>query len=323
MRIFAIAITAALLSACGGGGGSSFAPPAQQNPAPSNPTTDSAAVVTLSQTAIASVPAHSAYSYHIMAVRKPGQDIKPQFLVAPLHFFKGSGPVITTATQHNIFVDGAASVWGTPATFEADLSNSALAHVVDQYVGVTSNNRYPPGTQFAASVPFFDNPRLISENQVLGLVHAAAAVSGHGLTHVYHVFLPPGVDHCFDFTTICYSPDIPQNFAFCAYHGAVTFTDAVGTVFYSVEPFQHVGGCGDDGLSRPNPAPVDDTATALSHEQFETFTDPIPGTGWTNNLISEIGDACFLFRANMTMGAHHYLVQPEYSNAGEACFFTS
>jgi len=324
MRIFALALAAALITACSGGGGSSFAPPAsQQNPAPQNPTTDSAGIVPLSAAAIAAVPGHTEYKYHLMGVRKPGQDLRPQFFVAPLHHTYHGGPLIKTAVQHNIFVNGAASVWGTPSIFETNLSNSALIHAVDQYVGVTTNNRYPVGTQFAATVAFFDSPKMMSENQVLGLVHAAAASAGHGTGHVYHVFLAPGIDHCFDFGP-CYSPDVPSQFVFCAYHGTVTFTDAVGQVFYSVEPFQHVSGCGDVGLSPlPNPNPVDDTATALSHEMFETFSDPVPGTGFTNPLVGEIGDACFLFRANMTLNGHHYVIQPEYSNSGESCFFTS
>jgi hypothetical protein len=325
MRIFALALAAALFAACSGGGGTSFAPPAQDNSAPQNPTTDSAGIVPLSQAAIASVPGHTDYAYHLMPVRKPGQAIKPLNLVAPLHMSYGGGLLIKTALQHNIFVDGAATVWGTPSTFETNLSNSAFIHSVDQYVGSTANNRYPIGTQFSATVAFFDNPKVISENQILGVVHAAAASGGHGTGHVYHVFLPPGVNHCFDLTTICYSPSAPANFFFCAYHGTVTFTDTVGQVFYSVEPYQHVPGCGDDfsGLTLPNAVPVDDTATTLSHEMFETFSDPVPGTGFTNGLISEIGDACFLFRANMTLNGHHYLIQPEYSNNGEACFFTT
>jgi len=323
MRIFALALAAVLVTACSGGGGSSFAPPAQNNPAPQNPTTDSAGIVPLSQAAIAAVPGHTAYSYHILPVRKPGQDIRPQFLVAPLHMSYGGGLLIKNATQHNIFVNGAATVWGTPSIFENNLSLSSFIHSVDQYVGTTAANRYPAGTQFSASVAFFDSPKMISENQILGLVHAASASGGHGTTHVYHVFLPPGVDHCFDFGP-CYSPDVPSQFVFCAYHSTVTFTDAVGQVFYSVEPYQHVSGCGDVGLSGlPNATPVDDTATTLSHEQFETFSDPVPGTGFFNNLGGEIGDVCFLFRANMTLNAHHYVIQPEYSNSGEACFFTS
>ena len=119
------------------------------------------------------------------------------------------------------------------------------------------------------------------------------------------MFLPKGVDTCFDLTNICYSPDNPPSFVFCAYHGSVTFSD-IGHVLITVEPFQNVNGC-SVATPSPNGALVDSTANVLSHELFESITDPDPpGTvtdivngkfGWIalNSLIefgAEIGDIC-------------------------------
>jgi hypothetical protein len=64
-----------------------------------------------------------------------------------------------------------------------------------------------------------------------------------GYGHEHHVFLPPGQDECFDSTfSVCYSPDLPSTFFFCAYHSSMDFPD-IGHVLYSVEPFQDVNGC--------------------------------------------------------------------------------
>ncbi len=60
---------------------------------------------------------------------------------------------------------------------------------------------------------------------------------------MYHVFLPPGTDECFDNTySVCYSPDHLTTWFFCAYHGFVDFPD-IGHVIYSVEPYQNNSGC--------------------------------------------------------------------------------
>jgi hypothetical protein len=65
----------------------------------------------------------------------------------------------------------------------------------------------------------------LSDNDILQIVHTAASTLGAGYHHIYHVFLPKGVDECFVGTTQCYSPDNPSTFVFCAYHGSVTYSD--------------------------------------------------------------------------------------------------
>jgi len=79
---------------------------------------------------------------------------------------------------------------------------------------------------------------------MLAVVHAVASATGDtGYGHIFHVFLAPGQDECFDSSfSVCYSPDNNNSFFFCAYHGSVDFSD-IGHVLYSVEPFQNVPGC--------------------------------------------------------------------------------
>ena len=162
---------------------------------------------------------------------------------------------------------------------------------------------------------------------VLSYVHAvASATGGSGYGHIFHVFLPPGQDECFDSTfTVCYSPDNSNTFFFCAYHGSVDFTD-IGHVLYSVEPYQNVPGC-QVRPGTPNGQLVDSTNDVLSHELFETITDPDGDAWWNSTGLGlegqEIGDECIFLVFTSTnvysdpfifkIGDDVYATQPEYS----------
>ena len=53
----------------------------------------------------------------------------------------------------------------------------------------------------------------------------ASGDAGYG--HIYHVFIPPGQDGCFDATfTVCASN------VFCAYHSSVDFTDVGPSLYF-------------------------------------------------------------------------------------------
>ena len=103
-------------------------------------------------------------------------------------------------------------------------------------------------------------------------------------------------------------------------------------MLYSVEPFQDVPGC-SVRPGTPNGQLVDSTNNSLSHELFETISDP-DGTAWINfSLVvlfqAEIGDECSFFTvigaeaffdpSVFSIGSHLYAVQPEYSNSAHAC----
>ena len=182
-------------------------------------------------------------------------------------------------------------------------------------------------------------PATLYDSDIVALVHAVTAGLGlpTGYGNLYHVFLPPGTDECFAASASpeCYSPDNPSTFYFCAYHSSVTFSD-VGHTLYSVEPYQNVAGCSVPPGS-PNGQLVDSTNSVLSHETFETITDP-DGTAWwngdSNSLYgSEIGDECSFIIFYPTavyfnpsvwrVGHHTYATQPEYSDEGHVCSTSS
>jgi len=244
------------------------------------------------------------------------------------------GAVVTSMVSHPIFLDASGalplSTWGDPVTFLHDLGRSNFIHLVDEFVGATRNNRYTVTAPVGSTVP---GGSLLVDADVVALVHAVAASTGEtGYGHQYHVFLAPGVDECFDTTyKTCYSPDKPASFVFCAYHGSVDFPD-IGHVLYSVEPYQNVPGC-QVLPGTPNGLLVDSTNSVLSHEVFETITDP-DGDAWWNSTSNSLygaenGDTCsFVFGdateagfnpSLWTVGGKTYATQPELSNRLHRC----
>ncbi|HYL92720.1 MAG TPA: hypothetical protein VEW69_06140 [Alphaproteobacteria bacterium] len=264
-----------------------------------------------------------------------GEGRGPVLFPADLSKFQANGHVVPFATLHNVYINKPPSAWGDPVGFLSDLNHGDLIHITDQYVGVEFGNRYPLGTSFAASVTPAagftpTNKNIITRAQVIGLVHAAGAAGGTGYTHIYNIFIPPGTDTCFTGNTSCFSPDNPATFAFCAYHGSVTFSD-IGHVLFTVLPESGVPGC-DAQQPSPNGLVADSVDSMISHELFETITDPDGNAFRALSSLDlfgfEIGDVCqpsgnntgdFIY-PTFRVGEHRYAIQLEYSNRGHGCF---
>jgi len=259
----------------------------------------------------------------------------PGFYPSDLDFF--GGQVVTQMSSHAVFVNasscgGVASCWGNPEKFLQDLGKSGLIHVTDQYTGTFG--QYGVGQHVNANATPTTNPNgltVIDQDALVTIAHDAAVALGipGGYNHELHIFLPKGIDTCFPGDTVCYSPDDPNTFAFCAYHGSIDFGD-IGHVLLSVEPYQNVPGC-QSAPPNPNGMLADSTNSVLSHETIETITDP-DGDAWiaNNSLIAsgaEIGDLCepigntnaqFL-DSYLNLNGHPYELQLEYSNRFHAC----
>lgn len=254
----------------------------------------------------------------------------PGFYPSDLDYF--GGPVVTKMLSHAIYVNpgscgGVAKCWGNPTKFLHDLGLSTFIHVTDQYTHTSGS--YGVGTNVYASFTMFTN--VIDQSDLFALVHEAAVAlktpSGYG--HEFHVFLPAGVDTCFDLSSVCYSPDNPSSFVFCAYHGSLIFSD-IGHVMLSVEPYQNVPGC-QAAPPNPNGMLTDSTNSVLSHELIETITDPDIDAWIANKSLiasgAEIGDLCepignahFQFLdPTLTLNGNKYELQLEYSNFYHAC----
>ena len=252
----------------------------------------------------------------------------------------GGGPTLATTRMHAIYVNAKGSIasnWGNPEGFLRNLNESTFIHLADQYVGSAADDRYPVGRH--ARVRYGTPGATLFTSDIAAIVHAVAVEVGSGGDHVYHVFLPAGTDTCFDPTPQnpnpgCYSPDNPATFAFCGYHGAVQFSD-IGIVLFTVEPWQGPGSGCEIIPPAPNGILADSTNNVLSHETFETITDPLPGEGYLNltgGLLTgqEIGDECVVFNFFSTSPGEYapftfaingkiYAVQTEYSNTYHTC----
>jgi hypothetical protein len=251
----------------------------------------------------------------------------PGFYPADLSFFGGN--LVTTAESHDIYLNCPSSCWGNPAGFLNDISKSNFIHLVDQYVNASSNNRYTKGKSVSLQETLITNT--LGQNDLLTFVHAAAVqLTATGYDNIFHLFLPQGIDTCFDLTSVCYSPDNPSTFFFCAYHGSVDFSD-IGHVLFTVQPYQAVAGC-EVAPPNPNSELADSTNSVLSHELFETITDPDPPTGWVANGSLdeqgfEIADECqpignqnFQFLTpTFLLNGKKYELQLEYSNKFHGC----
>ena len=249
------------------------------------------------------------------------------------------GPVVQYATQHALFVNPTSSClpnscWGDPIGFLTDLGRSGFIRITDPYVGAHQENRYTVGDSYyfpyapsaGAGKPFTNLDLAIAAYSV------AAQTGGFGNNNIYHLFLVPGQDVCFDTTfSTCYSPDNLKAWAFCAYHGSV-HDSAGNVVLYTVEPYQNVSGC-NVRPGTPNGQLIDSTNNVLSHELIETITDP-RGTAWWNTLDlalygQEIGDECaflsftptdvFFDPSVVRLNRKLYAIQPEYDRSQHAC----
>jgi hypothetical protein len=259
----------------------------------------------------------------------------PTLFPADLSKLVATAQTLETTTLHNIYINQPPSAWGDPVRFLNDLNHSRFIHITDQYVGVEFNNRYPLGTSFLATVtPAAGFPpapnNIITIGQIIALLHAAGSITGTGHDHVYNVFIPPGTDTCFAGNTSCFSPDHPSTFAFCAFHSFVRFSD-IGQVVFTVEPETGVPGCASQQPS-PNGIVADSVDSTMSHELFETITDPDLNAWRALSSLDlrgfEIGDVCqpvgnsqrqFLVPTFRVHG-HPYAIQLEYSNRGHGCF---
>jgi hypothetical protein len=93
-------------------------------------------------------------------------------------------------------------------------------------------------------------------------------------------------------------------------------------VVYQAQPYQDVPGC--QVTNGPNGSHIDSRDNALSHEIFETITDPDLNAWWRNSDQSEIGDICAWNLANpILLNCASYAIQKEYSNEDHQCVSVS
>jgi IPT/TIG domain-containing protein len=161
-------------------------------------------------------------------------------------------------------------------------------------------------------------------------------VKAHGLpqdlTHEYFVLTPPGVEDCFEKSSLECSAGTP-NGVYCAYHDFINATG--GPIIYANDPYV-TGNAGCDDGEHPNNKPSDGALQGgLSHEHNESTTDP-ELNAWYDASGAENGDKCRTFndttefgtslgtapdgsRYNQVINTRLYWYQQEWSNEGLQC----
>ncbi len=281
---------------------------------------DVAAVKTATNIHITSAPIHGGSTVRMAA---PNNKVGLSKVFAPVgtnvtkfaatKLLDHGGAVVISAQVHPVYVNSTASTYGNPAKFITD-ENAATAFIgiTNQYMRQTVGaNRYPLGTQYTTTT----TKTVLLDTDLQAIAHSAAQAQGAaGYAHTFNIFTPAGTNICFDAAqTQCYSPNNLNTFVFCGYHSSVDFAD-VGHVLYSTQPFANVNGC-----NTPNGSTNDAQSSVLSHELFETYTDP-DGSAWFDSSGQEIGDKC-QGAMNVTLNGTVYQIQREFSNIKGACSF--
>lgn len=164
-------------------------------------------------------------------------------------------------------------------------------------------------------------------------------------TSEFFVFTGLGAEECFTSAANADCTFQGGSHGFCGYHANYTDQGVGGAetpVIYAYIP-DHGNpsmSCTLTDSSAPTPhnnAVLDSELSTISHEHFESVSDPVQAlgnaTGWFDDSSSdnqgEIGDKCDTNfgdiggdGANITLNGHRYLLQKEWSNKAGGCSFS-
>jgi len=230
-------------------------------------------------------------------------DGQPHVAPASAHLTYNNGPLLTAVQVFTIFWG---QQWSQPSgsTMMQNLNKFFQAIVVSPLM--TQLQEYSVPSQSIGPGSFLGT-KAITANAPVGSVTdstirtqlqswiANKTVPKNTKNTLYFLYLAPGIVSVMGGSKSC------QNY--CGYH------DAVGSVYYAVMPYPTCAGC-LGGMVAFNAL----TGTS-SHEFCEAITDPVPGSGWYDNVNGEIGDIC-AWNFKQVAG---YNVQMEWSNAQNKC----
>jgi hypothetical protein len=329
-------VLAILFSACSGGGSTTMTPPQTttlptQNVSQPIALNVSANVSSADRAAVTSAKAGRVQIFptHVASKASAASTKRPQSVVYPADLTYYGGAVVTSARVYNVFDNSGESNFGSPNDYEMYLSYSNMIHMVDEYVHATGANRYDWAGDIAISYAVYSP---LGDNDLIAILHAAAEkIGGGGYGRIYHLFLPNGTDYCSTGTLMasgdCNASSTSPNPSFCGFHGSVTYSD-IGETLFTVQPYQDTFYCGIDNTTSdpqqptPNGLQDDTQYSTLSHETFETITDPDVGQGWydaNSGVNGEMSDLCAYIPQNVNLSGRTYRVQLEYSNAQHGC----
>lgn len=215
------------------------------------------------------------------------------------------GPLLATVQVFTIYVG---SVWSSSQlkTLASQLDSFftfiLTSELIDQLTEYNAPNYSIEHGTFLGSTVLSDiNPPSSVTDAWLQTTLQQAIAGGKplppaGSDVLYFVYLPPGITLVQGGARSCQ--------AFCGYHDSID-----ETTFYAAMPYPNCSGC------LGSLAVLDALTSTSSHELCEAITDPVPGTGWYDDVNGEIGDIC----AWQTRRLGAYTVQLEWSNTQQRC----
>jgi hypothetical protein len=246
-----------------------------------------------------------------------------------------NGTLLTSAVSHVVYVDGTANDGDQIAFLNNLEASSFFTHIVNQYVPnhgafTVDQHAYQMSVPLSTGyVPIYSTPDDPTSGQIgLSTVYyyndnniqaAIKLIAGSqvGPTNIWHVIVPPVASN-----NICTQAGMNLN---CWHdqsgdHQGVSDPPYSGNLYYTEQ-------WDATGLTASTP---DNTSSTLSHELFETITDPNGLLGWRIGFAgNEIGDICeglvhtqYLPYQNLAVGSFGalYDIQPEWSNSDEHCY---
>jgi hypothetical protein len=248
----------------------------------------------------------------------------------------GSPPlVLTSATSHVVYVNYNASVMGDQITFLKNLEGSSFfSYILKQYVpnmGAFSVDPNPHNLNIATQNGYQEVQKIpgdptsgwellpVTYYDIGQIRNATAAIANpSGINNIWHIILPnDGASVCeyISGQLSCWGPGGGMKNQ-CADHKP--WNGPFGTTYITEQ--QDVGVCNTDSQA-------DGNSSTLSHELFETITDPDLWSGWHSGG-SEIGDLCQDVSHWMALPVYDILnstgtfydIQPEWSNKDAHCY---
>jgi hypothetical protein len=251
------------------------------------------------------------------------------------------GPTMQTARVFLIFwlpsgtsfdttvMGGVGNFESLPAAFVNDLSATSYLNIITQYPGQCGTNQCVLANRTGAvslGGSFVDTRAYphagtradpLQDSDIQGEVTHAVSVNGWtaGTDAEFFVFTGAGIEECQGSNNCTFNK-------FCAYHGSFSSSGTTVLYGYLSDASFNSAGCSEGLATGVNGQLASDREVALmSHEFFETITDPVSGSSawWDSADGNEIGDNCNQQPATVALNGHSYDVQQEWSNDTASC----
>jgi hypothetical protein len=243
------------------------------------------------------------YTGNVCKIVRPN-NINSAAPVRPPHFTYRGGPLISTPQVFVIFwgTQWNEAFYGMPPILNKFFDDILVSPLIDQLSEYSINNFHiGHGSRVGSLVITDPKPsKFIFDFQIKWMLQqkiAQGVLPPASPNNLYFVYTPPGsavIQGFFNFSCI----------SFCGYHDAIN-----NSIFYAVINYPACNSC------KGTFPDLDALKISSSHELCEAITDPVPGSGWYDDLYGEIGDVCEW----QTKQVNGEIVQKEWSNGSSSC----